>query len=178
MESGTRPSRWKRVRNWLLGVVFVVLGATIFLVPAVLDSLRRGRLVRVLSAARQFQIAAQTMALDGFTKDEPRLLWPADSGVSSVTEYCDRLIAENYLTRRDIENLQIKQRFVVTNLSGSDPGETLFLITKNYFERDPSAREGGIVIFRKGGEGNFLTSPEPGTNLVFPPREPAVLPAE
>ncbi len=164
----------------LLVIVTLALVAVIgsLAIPAVTSGPVRGDHVRQLNNARQFQIAAQTMALDGVALGDPRLLWPADSGVTSLEEYCDRMVEGRYLTQKDLEMLAIEEHFVVTNLSKEDRPDTAFVLSKAYFQTDPPKWMPNVVVFQKGGEGNFARGSEAPFEVVLPDREPALLPAD
>ncbi len=118
------------------------------------------------------------MALDGSTTGDLRLQWPADSGVTSLAEYCDRMVEGRYLTESDLEKLEIEKHFVVTNLSAEDGAETAFVVSKTYSEADPPRWKPDVVVLQKGGNGNFARGSEKPFEVVLPDREPAILPPE
>lgn len=106
--------------------------------------------------------AAQEMALDGFQFDKADLGWPFDCGASSSSGYLRSLAGKGYLSPQDLgafENVEI------TNLSDSDPGETLFA---------KITHQKKIHLLRK--DGRLSIESEEAVIPGIPPREPAWLP--
>lgn len=90
--------------------------------------------------------------------------WPVDIGATTAEEFRKILLAGG---RAGIETVDFGQ-FVVGNVAGGDPGDTIFL-------RSKVPTPGGFtVIVRKDGSGGIYLPHEPMGRV--PPRDPAYLP--
>lgn len=107
-------------------------------------------------------LAAQEMALDGFQFDKADLGWPFDCGASSSSAYVRLLAEKGYLSPQD---LGVFENVEITNLSDSDPGETILAKV---------AHQKKIHLLRK--DGSLSIESDEAIILPIPPREPAWLP--
>lgn len=106
--------------------------------------------------------AAQEMALDGFQFDKADLGWPFDCGASSSSGYVRWLAEKGYLSPQD---LGVFENVEITNLSDSDPGETI--LAKVVHQKK-------IHLLRK--DGRLSIESDEAVILPIPPRDPAWLP--
>jgi hypothetical protein len=68
------------------------------------------------------------MALDGATNSDPNLVWPGDDpNITTVTQYCSRLVANDYLKPGDVQKLLNGPgtNAAVTAVAGPPAGVTL-----------------------------------------------------
>ena len=90
----------------MLVVISIIAVLAAFAVPALTSALTKGQMTGTLNNGRQLYLAAQQMALDGAANSDPTLVWPGDdAAITSVTIYCNRLIANDYLKPGDLQKL-------------------------------------------------------------------------
>ena len=148
----------------MLVVISIIVVLASFAVPAVISGLTKGQLVGTMNNARQLYLAAQQMALDGSTNSDANLAWPGDysAGVTTLENYCNKLIANDYLKAADLPKLLSApgatcnvtaaapdaNGIVTVTLSGrsglkvykvrdTDSGNTIFAATANYTYNQP-----------------------------------------
>lgn len=174
-----------------VAVVLGVIVTLMWVLSAVVQGwMVKGQMKGTLSNMRQLHLATETMAQDGLTAKDSRLVWPGDAGgsysnwlASLVPDYwhtndvCKLMSAPGKnvplfrLPRRDEAGVQI---YAVRAVSASN---VVFLSTANFtntaagglkLSRDarPYGRH-GFVVFRKGGDGAILRAGQVGkTNLI------------
>ena len=149
-------------------VIAAILAA--LALPAIDGATQRGKASQELSNARQIQLAIQQMALDGKTTGDKSLGYPADAGITTVSELKARLIKGGYLSLKDADALHF-DAFEIGNVSESDPAETTLL----RLPLKPPAR--WWIVFYKGGDGSILLPRQQGDSHLdqAPPRDPAYL---
>src|SRR5258705_1602371 len=91
----------------MLVVISIIAVLAAFAVPALTSALTKGQMTGTLNNGRQLYLAAQQMALDGAANSDPTLVWPGDDPVNivTVTDYCNRLFANDYLKPGDLQKL-------------------------------------------------------------------------
>lgn len=112
----------------MLVVISIIAVLAAFAVPALTSALTKGQMTGTMNNARQFYLAAQQMALDGATNSDPTLVWPGDDpNITTVTQYCSRLVANDYLKPGDVQKLLNGPgtNAAVTAVAGPPAGVTL-----------------------------------------------------
>src|SRR5437879_13002633 len=90
----------------MLVVISIIAVLAAFAVPALTSALTKGQMTGTMNNGRQLYLAAQQMALDGAANSDPTLVWPGDDVlIVKVTDYCNRLIANDYLKPGDLQKL-------------------------------------------------------------------------
>jgi len=91
----------------MLVVISIIAVLAAFAVPALTSALTKGQMTGTLNNGRQLYLAAQQMALDGAANSDPTLVWPGDdpTNITTVTQYCNRLVANDYLKPGDLQKL-------------------------------------------------------------------------
>ena len=90
----------------MLVVISIIAVLAAFAVPALTSALTKGQMTGTLNNGRQLYLAAQQMALDGAANSDPTLIWPGDDvAITTVTQYANRLIANDYLKPGDLQKL-------------------------------------------------------------------------
>jgi len=90
----------------MLVVISIIAVLAAFAVPALTSALTKGQMTGTLNNGRQLYLAAQQMALDGAANSDPTLVWPGDDAtITTVTIYCNRLVANDYLKPGDLQKL-------------------------------------------------------------------------
>jgi type II secretory pathway pseudopilin PulG len=164
-------------------VISIIALLAALAIPAITGGLTRAQLTQALNNARQIYIAAQTMALDSVTDNDPNLGWPgtlltSGSSVQNVADYVSRLVNYDYLKEGDLKvfacagvpaafrlqdfNGGTNCAFKIYAVTEQDSGTAVLLATKNYTYNSALDAtltpfgEKGFVIFRKGGDGSIL----------------------
>jgi prepilin-type N-terminal cleavage/methylation domain-containing protein len=172
----------------MLVVISIIAVLAAFAVPALTSALTKGQMTGTLNNGRQLYLAAQQMALDGAANSDPTLVWPGDdpANITTVTQYCSRLVANDYLKPGDLQKLLNGPgtNATVTAVAGPPPGVTLagttpafkffrvtdassanvvFLETNNYtynttLQGVTTAPFGdkGFIVQRRGGDASIL----------------------
>jgi len=90
----------------MLVVISIIAVLAAFAVPALTSALTKGQMTGTLNNGRQLYLAAQQMALDGAANSDPTLVWPGDNAaIVTVTDYCNLLVANDYLKPGDLQKL-------------------------------------------------------------------------
>src|SRR4029077_4252087 len=90
----------------MLVVISIIAVLAAFAVPALTSALTRGQMTGTLNNGRQLYLAGQQMALDGAANSDPTLVWPGDDNtITTVTQYCQRLVTNDYLKPGDLQKL-------------------------------------------------------------------------
>ncbi len=154
----------------LLSTIVIIGILAALALPAIAGATQRAKATQELSHAKQIHLAIQQMALDGKTTGDKTLGYPADVGITTVSELKARLIKGGYLNQDDLKELHF-ETFEIGNVSESDPADTTLLRVP----LRPPAR--WWIVFQKGGDGMILLPRQQGNPQLdhAPPREPAYL---
>jgi prepilin-type N-terminal cleavage/methylation domain-containing protein len=173
----------------MLVVISIIVVLASFAVPAVISGLTKGQMVGTLNNARQMYLAGQQMALDGATNSDPNFGWPGDlnsatagapagTKISTLDEYCNRLVQNDYLKAGDLQKILSAPGITCTvtgNADGTvtlagrpslkvykiqevDPSNAIFAVTNNYtydtalVSTDAPYGDKGFIVMRKGGD--------------------------
>lgn len=120
-----------------------------------------------IANAQKIHQAVEKMVADGAAKGDKSLGWPADAGITTVTELKKRLVDNGYLTEDEAGDLQF-ENFQFGNLSESDPANTVFIRFR------PEVFSDATVFFRKDGQQQVI----PATGEITiedPPHNPPYL---
>lgn len=161
-------------------VLIVAAGVILVLAwPMWQSALIKRDLTRTMNHGRELYLVAFRMATDGAAKADSTRAWPGDYPTNSLTEYCTRLVANNYVKPADLQRMLSAPGAAVTAtsaappatllLSGqpalkvykvktSDPSNTIFAASTNYVydtslnpETVPFG-DAGFVVIRKSGD--------------------------
>src|SRR6266581_4664719 len=116
-----KPSAFTLIE--LLVVIAIIAVLASFAVPAITSALTKGQMVGTVNNVRQFYLAGYQMALDGNTNADPNYAWPGDytPAIGTVTEYCNKLVGNDYLKPGDIAKLLSAPGATVAVTSATDP---------------------------------------------------------
>jgi prepilin-type N-terminal cleavage/methylation domain-containing protein len=89
----------------MLVVISIIAVLAAFAVPALTSALNKGQMTGTMNNGRQLYLAGQQMALDGSANSDPNLGWPADVGDTTLQDYMQRLIRNDYLKPGDVAKL-------------------------------------------------------------------------
>ena len=172
----------------MLVVISIIAVLAAFAVPALTSALTKGQMTGTLNNGRQLYLAGQQMALDGAANSDPTLVWPGDDATSivTVTDYCNRLVSNDYLKPGDLQKLLNAPGTnatvtanagppVTVTLAGTTPAfkffkvtdaassNVVFLETNNYtysttLQGVTTAPFGdkGFIVQRRGGDASIL----------------------
>ncbi len=163
-----------------IAVVIVIVAVIVVLAwPAFKNSLRNRDLTRTMNNGRELYLAAFKMATDGAAKSNGDLAWPGDYPTNSLTEYCDKLVRNQYLAPADIQRLLSapgatctatmsgppatlmlsgKSAFKIYKTRTGDPSNTIFAASSNYVYDTPLDSnavpfgDAGFVVVQKSGD--------------------------
>ena len=163
----------------LLLLIVVVAVILVLAWPMWQSALVKRDLTRTMYHARELYLVAFRMATDGAVKTDPALAWPGDYPTNSLTEYCTKLVGNNYVNPADLQRMLSAPGAACTAtsaappatllLSGncalkvykvktSDPSNTIFAASSNYVY-DTALNPGGVpfgdagfVVIRKSGD--------------------------
>ena len=162
-------------------VVVVVVVAVILLLawPALRNARVKRDLTRTMNNGRELYLAAFRMATDGAAKSDTNLAWPGDYPVTSLAEYCGKLVQNKYLQPGDLQRmlsapdttctatmsgppatlmLSGPSALKVYKVRGPDPSSTIFAASANYVYDTPLSAntvpfgDAGFVVVRKSGD--------------------------
>lgn len=179
----------------LLVVISIIAILAALAVPALTSALTKGQMTGTMNNARQVYLAGFQMATDGAANSDPNYAWPGDlnsstsgsgsgsgaSTISSLEEYCNRLVQNDYLKAGDLQKilnapganctvtsantsgtttvtLGGKSALKVFKVRDVDASNTIFAVTANYTYNtalDSSQvpyGDKGFVVMRKGGD--------------------------
>lgn len=167
----------------ILLVIFIIAVLASVLIPP-RGSLLKGQMIQTASNMRQIQIVTAQMAADSTTAEGESIGWPRDlqnsekNPIRSVPEFVERAVRLGYISRADAGKVfaapgvkaysgegpfkSEHSAFKMYTVSASDPGECVFLATRNFtFGKglDPRKlpyKDKGCVILRKSGDGLSL----------------------
>src|SRR5881398_3088384 len=147
----------------MLVVISIIAVLAAFAVPALTSALTKGQMTGTLNNGRQLYLAAQQMALDGAANSDPSLIWPGDdAAIVTVTDYANRLIANDYLKPGDLQKLLnapgTNATVTVTapgpppvvQLAGAIPAFKFFKV------HDADSANVGFIVQRRGGDASIL----------------------
>jgi type II secretory pathway pseudopilin PulG len=162
-------------------VVIIVVVAVILLLawPAFNSALTKRDLTRTMNNGRELYLAAFAMETDGAARSDASRAWPGDYPTNSLTEYCDKLVRNQYLAPADLQRilsgpgtacsakmsaspalllLSGKSALKIYKAHAADPSNTIFAASSNYVYAtplDPNAvpfGDAGFVVVRKSGD--------------------------
>jgi hypothetical protein len=151
--------------------------------PTEAETAERTEKIQDLSKRAQkiWQLAAHA-ALDSVTTGDAAIGWPANVGAKSSNEFYENLRRNGYVTVEDLEKM-FPVGFWVANVSEADPGETLFLASRNVspsFEIEDIEPFGPYaIVMNKAGEVRVFHASEQQAMMQFiklPDRWPRTLP--
>lgn len=154
----------------LAGLILGYIGLILSILSVVFYTMIGGSLVKLsvdAVNAQRIHSAVVQMVSDGASKEDKSLGWPADAGITTVTELEKRLVDHGYLTAEEAKTIGF-DNFLFGNVSESDPGETIFLKFRTKFWA------GTTVFLQKDGEQGAL-APDEETSPQDPQRDPAYL---
>ena len=163
-----------------LVVAIVVIAVIVVLAwPTLKSAIAKRDLTRTMNHGRELYLAAFRMATDGAAKSDASRAWPADYPVSSLADYCGKLVERDYVKAADLQRilsapgasctvtmsgspatatLTGRSALKIYNVKSADPSNTIFAASSNYVydtKLNPSAvpfGDIGFVIVRKGGD--------------------------
>lgn len=119
------------------------------------------------SFAEQIHAGMEQMAADGEAKGDKSLGWPADAGITTVTELKKRLVDGGYIDTQIASRIPF-ENFQIGNVSKDDPESTIFIqLKKELFA-------GITIAIKKDGEVEGITTQET-SEANLPPRQPPFL---
>jgi prepilin-type N-terminal cleavage/methylation domain-containing protein len=181
-----KPSELAFTLIEMLVVISIIAVLAAFAVPALTSALTKGQMTGTLNNGRQLYLAAQQMALDGAANSDPNLCWPGDDPtITTVTLYCDRLYANDYLKPGDFQKLLnapgtnatvadnattppsltlggALPAFKMFKVRDGDSSNVVFLETANYTYNAalPAGTapfgDKGFIVQRRGGDASIL----------------------
>jgi len=153
-----------------LSLPLTILGSVV-MTPAIVAGASAARSGPYLIDAQQIHTAIEEMVSHAKTADDKSLGYPADAGITSVSELKARLIKSGALTEADATRLHFSA-FKYGNVSASDPSNTIEIMFEP--ESDVSSKYSITVVVDKGGKPRLLL-PAQKDEVQAPPREPAYL---
>lgn len=141
---------------WIIALAFAVPASKGF-----------GDKVMDLVYAQQIQRGMLRMAEDGESKGDKSLGWPADAGITTVSELKKRLLDGGYIDQRYAADIDF-EKFMFGNVSKDDPDSTIFIQMREPF------LFGVTLAVGKDGESQEI-APGENADAPVPPREPAFL---
>src|SRR5947209_6935186 len=96
----------------LLVVIAIIATIAAFALPAITGAMTRGQLTQAVSNARQIYLSTFSMATDGTQTGEAKYGWPGDLAdptkpanvqISTVSQFVQRLVDNDYLKPGDLK---------------------------------------------------------------------------
>lgn len=163
----------------LVVAIFAIAVILLLAWPAFNSALTKRDLTRTMNNGRELYLAAFAMATDGAVKSDASRAWPGDYPTSSLTEYCDKLVRNQYLKPADLERvlsgpgaacratmsaspalllLAGRSALKIYKARSADPSNTIFAASSNYVYATPVDSKAvpfgnaGFVVVRKSGD--------------------------
>jgi type II secretory pathway pseudopilin PulG len=161
-------------------VLLAIFAAILILAwPAISSALVKRDLTRTMYNGRELYLVAFRMATDGTAKEDSTRAWPGDYPTNSLTEYCTKLVGNDYVKSADLQRmlsapgatctassaappatllLSGKCALKVYEVKTSDPSNTIFAASSNYVYDTPlnpgtvPFGDAGFVVIRKSGD--------------------------
>ncbi len=180
MSSHRLPARSAAFTRLELAVVIVVIAVILLLAwPAFNSALKKRDLTQTVNNGHELYLAAFRMATDGAAKSDANLAWAGDYPVTTLAEYCNKLVQNDYLKPGDLQRilsapgtdctatmsgppatlrLAGKSAFKLFKVKASDRSTTIFAASSNYVYNtplDPNAvpfGNFGFVVVQKSGD--------------------------
>jgi prepilin-type N-terminal cleavage/methylation domain-containing protein len=162
-------------------IVVIAIVALILLLawPAFTSALTKRDLTRTMNNGRELYLAAFAMETDGTAKSDAGRAWPGDYPTNSLTEYCDKLVRNQYISPADLQRilsgpgaacsatmsaspplllLSGKTALKIYKVRAGDPSNTIFAASSNYIYATPldlnavPFGDAGFVVVRKSGD--------------------------
>jgi type II secretory pathway pseudopilin PulG len=171
------PSGFTRIE--LIIAIVVVAAILVLAWPMWQSALVKRDLTRTMYHGRELYLVAFRMATDGAAKQDSTRAWPGDYPTNSLTEYCTKLVANNYVQPADLQRmlsapgaaclatsapppatllLSGKCALKIYKVKTSDPSNTIFAASSNYaYDTALNAAtvpfgDAGFVVIRKSGD--------------------------
>lgn len=149
------------------------------------NALAKRDLTRTMHNGRELYLAAFRMATDGAAKYDANRAWPGDYPVTTLAEYCGKLVQNGYLQTAELQRLLSgpgaecnaivsgppatlmlsgKSAFKIYKAKGTDTSTTIFAASSNYVYDTPLNPNAvpfgdvGFVVVRKGGDARIYKS--------------------
>jgi hypothetical protein len=163
-----------------LAVGLVIIAVSLLLGwPALNNALRKRDLTQTMNNGHELYLAAFRMATDGAAKSAPNLAWAGDYPVTTLAEYCNKLVQNNYLQPADLQRilsvpgadctatmsgppatllLAGKSAFKLYKVKANDPSTTIFAASANYVYDTPLNPNAvpfgdfGFIVIQKSGD--------------------------
>lgn len=147
----------------------VTIVVTAVMTPAVVAGSKAAQSAKYLIDAQQIHLAIEKMVSKGEAAGDKSLGYPADAGITSVSELKARLIKSGALTEAEATRLHFST-FQYGNLSATDPGNTIEIL----YEPEAIGSTKFTVVVGKDGQPRLLL-PTQKDEVQPPPRQPAYL---
>jgi len=174
-----RNSRAAFGRTEIFVVALLIAIALILAWPMLKSAFVKRDLTRTMRHGRELYLIAFRMMTDGASKKNSNLAWPGDYPVTSLAEYCDKLVQNDYAKPVDLQRmlsapgaectatmsgapatlmLSGKTALKLYKVKASDPSNTIFATSSNYVYDTPlDSNTGpfgdvGFVVVRKSGD--------------------------
>jgi type II secretory pathway pseudopilin PulG len=163
----------------LLILIVVVAVILVLAWPMWQSALVKRDLTRTMYHGRELYLVAFRMATDGAAKEDSTRAWPGDYPTNSLTEYCTKLVANNYVKPADLQRmlsapgaaciatsapppatllLSGKCALKIYKVKTADPSNAIFAASSNYVYDTPlnpgtvPFGDAGFVVIRKSGD--------------------------
>jgi hypothetical protein len=163
-----------------LTVILAIIAVAVILAwPTISNALTKRDLTRTMNNGRELYLVAFRMVTDRAAKEDSNRAWPGDYPASSLAEYCDKLVQNDYVKPADLQRmlsapgaqcaatmsgspgtltLSGKTALKLYKVKASDPSSTIFAASSNYIYDTPLDSnavpfgDAGFVIVRKSGD--------------------------
>jgi len=166
-------------RTEVFVVACLIAIALILAWPMLKSAFVKRDLTRTMRHGRELYLIAFRMVTDGAAKKNSNLAWPGDYPVTSLVEYCDKLVQNDYAKPADLQRmlsapgaectatmtgspaslmLSGKTALKLYKVKASDPSNTIFAASSNYVYDTPLDSntapfgDAGFVVVRKSGD--------------------------
>jgi type II secretory pathway pseudopilin PulG len=164
--------------------ILVVAVILVLAWPTIMSALQKREMTRTMNNVRELYLAGFHMATDGAAKSDANLAWPGDYPATSFSEYCGKLVQNDYLKAGDLQRilsapgasctvtstasspatvtLSGKSALKVYKAKNSDPSTTIFAASSNYVydtALSPNAKpfgDAGFVVVHKSGDAGLF----------------------
>lgn len=147
----------------LAGLILGYISIALSIVTVIWWTVAGAKIVEVgvaTASAQKLQLAMAQMVSDGEAKGNKSLGWPADAGITTVTELKQRLVDNGYLKPDEAASIDFS-KLLIGNVSAADPEDTVFIKFREKFM-------GATIYYSKSGEQE--TVPAPGDTAEEDPK--------
>lgn len=148
----------------LAGGYLSLVGLVLFFVALIAPAIR-GMREKAATNAR-YNHARQILTAMVIANAEGPPAWPADAGITSVSQLKQELVSRGALPEESRENLHFED-FLIGNVSAADPPDTIAVKSKSRLGED-------LFTFSKDGDGHIYRNAKEAASKD-PPRAPAYL---